>query len=209
MIVNNAKTGLNSSSKGKEVRLYDLKLKHQTVSGVLEILDLTIYGDNQYPTNPVYYDKTGQYEEVYLHELLKNGISNLCIYRSVIIGSLEDLLYDTYKSNTLRSAKKTKEFVRWVIKIALLVGYNNKVISVYEFALTKIGMKKQAARETLKRLHDMGIIIFLSGHGINDKDGSGGVPMGFMLNPDHEHTIIQKIEALRTKQITMADIKEL
>lgn len=209
MIVNNAKNALDSNGKVRDVSLYELKLKHTPNGGMnKDFPDLVIYGNSEYPTSPVYHDKTGFFKEVFLHDVMKND-RLLCVYRSVVIGQMESVLYNLYKSKIMRASKTTKEFARWIIHLSLLIGCDGTVVSIPEFSLSKFNIKKQAARDLLKKLHDAGIIIFLAGTGLPLDAERGSVPMGFMLHPDHENTIQEKLEALRTKKITMLDIKEI
>lgn len=208
MIVNNAKSGLNSKGKVKGVALYELKLKHTSGGMNKDFPDLVIYGDSEYPTSPLYEDKVGFFKEVFLNELVKDGY-DIDLRRALIISQMQDVLYNLYKSKIMRASKSTKEFARWVIWYALSIGFNNVIVSIPEFSLNKFNIKKQAARDLLRKLHDIGIIVFLAGKSLPLNAKRGSLPMGFILHPDHENTIQEKLEALRAKKITMSDIKEI
>ena len=132
-----------------------------------------------------------------------------CVRRALVISQMQDVLYNLYRSKIMRASKSTKEFARWVIWYSLSIGFNNVIVSIPEASLNKFSIKKQAARDLLKKLHDVGIIVFLAGTSLPIHAKRGSLPMGFMLNPAHEDTVQEKIEALRTKKITMADIKEI
>jgi len=208
MIVNNAKSDLNSKGKVKDMSLYDLKLKHTSGGMNKDFPDLVIYGDSEYPTSPLYHDKIGFFKEVFLYELVKDGY-NVDVRRALVISQMQDVLYNLYRSKIMRASKSTKEFARWVIWYSLSIGFNNVIVSIPEASLNKFNIKKQAARDLLKKLHDVGIIVFLAGTSLPIHAKRGSLPMGFMLNPAHEDTVQEKLEALRTKKITMADIKEV
>lgn len=208
MILNNAKSDLNSKGKVKDISLYDLKLKHTSGGMNKDFPDLVIYGDSEYPTSPLYHDKIGFFKEVFLYELVKDGY-NVDVRRALVISQMQDVLYNLYRSKIMRASKSTKEFARWVIWYSLSIGFNNVIVSIPEASLNKFNIKKQAARDLLKKLHDVGIIVFLAGMSLPLHAERGSLPMGFMLNPAHEDTVQEKIEALRTKKITMADIKEI
>lgn len=169
---------------------------------------LLIFGDSGYPANPVGYKEKANWGEVFLKNELqvKREIS---VDRSILVSSLASRLFDIYSGSIRRCNKDNESFVRRVIQLALLNGFNGNVVSITDRDLLFMGIKRVPARTALRKLHDLGILVFLAGYGLPPTEPRNAIPMGFMLRPSIDDLVEDTLAKIEGGKMSIADIKDI
>lgn len=159
-----------------------------------------------YPANPCGNHKS-VWKELYLGDARKMGVVG-DVNRLALINHMSDVLFSKYRSHLLRCSSSNASFARLVIHIALIYGFRETIISVDTGNLVTTGLKITAARGVLHRLHALGIIIYLRGSGTGDKEKIN-TPMGFVLHPCIEHSMVNYLELLDAGKLDLEGLKHI
>lgn len=192
---------------GKGSSFYRLNLKQHTKGYRFSFQDLVIYEGKDYPSNPLFYDKFNKWKEVTFEDALLNRVPDNTFYRRAIVSKLEKGFYELYKTYTSRSSAEIKSFVRCVLQLALEHGFDGTIITTSELHLSLANVKPAAAKLALRKLHDLGIIIYMLGHSMPKTQSRKAMPPAFMLHPQHEGHILDMLKDLETGKIKLKDIK--
>lgn len=188
--------------------IFPLFLDQGECRGSKELPDLVKMDGSEYPKNP----KGGKYKTLWtsnsMTDLIMNKNSNTP-FRVLICNQLESLLYTLATKDLKRISKHKESFIKAVIHLSLSNGFDGSVITFDDRDLIRFGLKKDAARNTLKALHDQGIIIYMQGYGYYELEIQKTAPAAFMLYPEMEKLIGHLITQLECCKLSIADIKEI
>ena len=191
------------------VRVFELFEQTDTSGCLLRFpRTLLIFGDSEYPANPVGYKEKANWGEVFLKSELQSK-KEISVDRSILVSSLANRLFDIYRGSMRRCNKDNESFVRRVIQLSLLNGFDGRVVSITDRDLLFMGIKRIPARTALRRLHDLGILVFLSGYGLPPTEPRNAIPMGFMLRPSIDDLVEDTLAKIEGGKMAIADIKDI
>ena len=196
-----------STPSGK-VHSFQLSLDARQGARLRDNQNLVKRGKSEYPLNPIGYNLNNQWESISLTQARK-GLTNVCYYRYKLISHLEALYYEKYKEINKRISKQKEAFVRCVIVVALNRGFTGTIISISDSDLYFSDIKKTAARDALKCLHDLGLVIYLAGHGSANEGINISYPSAFMIYPERDAMIEDLVARLEHGKINITDIKNV
>lgn len=196
-----------STPSGK-VHSFQLSLDARQGARLRDLQNLVKRGKSEYPLNPIGYNLNNQWGGISLTQARKE-LTNVCYYRYRLISHLEDLYYNKYKEANKRISKQKESFVRCVIVVALNRGFTGTIISVSDSDLYFSDIKKTAARDALKCLHDLGLVIYLAGHGSANEGINISYPSAFMIYPEKDAMIEDTIAKLEHGKINVSAINNI
>lgn len=170
--------------------------------------NLMKYADTKYPKNPIIGRNKRYWTTSTLWELMDKGYTKN-LYKSLVINKLCDLFIEKVKNNSKRMSASKLSFLKTVIYIALSQGADGTVISISDRDLIPSGLKRTAARNTLKQLHDLEIIIYMYGFSYDVGGVHRTCPAGFMLWPYIDNLMLQIVDMLSLGKLSISELDSI